>query len=188
MRVTRDERTAGPTSLAGPMRRLRVPVLIQFVKFGVVGVSNTLLTLAVYTLLVKVFDVWYLAASGIGFVAGAVNGFLLNRRWTFRGHVGDALTPVRWTVVQGCGLGCNLGLVYLFVGGADLDELVGQALATAIVTVLTFAANRSWTFRVHPEVAYAGDRVGAGPVDGHRAFSGTRPAGRVPPGSVPRGR
>ena len=88
-----------------------MPVVVQFVKFGIVGVSNTLLFFAVYTLLLKGFGVWYLAASGIGFAVGAVNGFLLNRRWTFAGHVGDALTPVRWTVVQGCGLLLNLGLV-----------------------------------------------------------------------------
>ena len=45
----------------------------------------------------------------IGFVVGAVNGFLLNRRWTFREHVGDALTPVRWGIVQSCGLARQRG-------------------------------------------------------------------------------
>lgn len=128
------------------------PLAAQFVKFGIVGVSNTLLTFVVYTLLLKVFGVWYLAASAIGFVVGATNGFLWNRRWTFREHVGDALTPVRWFVVQGCGLALNLGLVYVFVHDAALDKLVGQACATAVVTVLTFFANRAWTFRMRPAV------------------------------------
>jgi putative flippase GtrA len=124
-----------------------MPVMVQFVKFGIVGVSNTLLSLAIYAVLLKVFGVWYLAASAIGFTVGAVNGFVLNRRWTFEGHVGDALTPVRWGVVQGCGLLLNLGLVALCVEVADTDKLVGQALATAVVVVVTFAANRAWTFR-----------------------------------------
>jgi putative flippase GtrA len=125
------------------------------VKFGTVGVSNTLLTFLVYTLLLKVFGVWYLAASAIGFLVGAINGFLLNRRWTFKEHVGDALTPVRWGVVQGCGLGLNEALLYLLVDGARVDKLLGQAFATAVVTVLTFLANRAWTFRVHTPVAVA---------------------------------
>src|SRR5438105_14935645 len=85
-------------------------VVVQFVKFGIVGVSNTLLTFAVYTVLLKGFGVWYLAASAIGFGVGTVNSFLLNRRWTFRGHVGDAFTPVRWAVVQCGGLAVNEGL------------------------------------------------------------------------------
>ena len=90
-------------------------MLIQFIKFGIVGVSNTLLTFAVYGLLLKGFGVWYLAASAIGFIVGATNGFLLNRRWTFAGHVGDAFTPVRWAIVQRCGLGVDEGLLYLLV-------------------------------------------------------------------------
>src|SRR6201999_493942 len=98
-----------PISLPGPLSRLNAPVLVQFVKFGIVGVSNTVLAFAIYTVLLKVFGVWYLAASAIGFVLGAVNGFLLNRRWTFAGHVGDSLTPVRWAVVQSGGGGVHPG-------------------------------------------------------------------------------
>jgi putative flippase GtrA len=150
-----EEDDSRPTriSLPGPLEALNVPVLVQFVKFGIVGISNTLLTFAVYTVLLKVFGVWYLAASAIGFVVGAVNGFLLNRRWTFREHVGDALTPVRWGIVQGCGLALNEGLLYLFVDDAGIEKLISQAFATVIVTIVTFLVNRAWTFRVHGEVA-----------------------------------
>jgi putative flippase GtrA len=133
--------------------RTDASVLVQFVKFGIVGISNTLLTFAVYTMLLKVFGVWYLAASAIGFGVGAVNGFMLNRRWTFRGHAGDAFTPVRWTIVQGCGLVLNEGLLYLLVHEASVDKLLAQAFATAVVTVSTFTANRAWTFRTHAPLA-----------------------------------
>jgi putative flippase GtrA len=138
-------------------------VLVQFVKFGIVGVSNTLLTLLIYTLLLKVFGVWYLAASAIGFIVGAVNGFLLNRRWTFREHVGDSLTPVRWAIVQTCGLGIDEGLLFLLVHDARLDKVLAQVAATAVVTVSTFFANRAWTFRVHAPVAVAGQPPLGGP-------------------------
>jgi putative flippase GtrA len=151
-RSTVEGRAAGLSRLR---RALGAPMVVQFMKFGAVGVSNTLLTFLVYTVLLKGFGVWYLAASAIGFLAGAVNGFLWNRRWTFKEHVGDALTPVRWFVVQGCGLGVNIGILYLLVHDAGVDKLVSQACATVIVTVLTFLANRAWTFRVHPQVAVA---------------------------------
>ena len=146
---------APPTGTVRLSRRPGAAVLVQFVKFGIVGISNTLLTLVIYTLLLKVFGVWYLAASAIGFAVGAVNGFVLNRRWTFSGHVGDALTPVRWGVVQTCGLGVNEGLLYVFVHDAHIDKLLAQVCATAVVTVTTFFVNRAWTFRVHAPVAVA---------------------------------
>jgi putative flippase GtrA len=160
MSSERADTEISPTSVAprrsrlpAPLGRVNAPVLVQFVKFGIVGVSNTLLTLAVYTVLLKVFGVWYLAASAIGFAVGATNGFLLNRRWTFREHVGDALTPVRWGIVQSGGLAVNEGLLYVFVHDAQLDKLVAQVCATAVVTVTTFFVNRAWTFRVHTPVA-----------------------------------
>jgi len=133
-----------------PKARLNASWAAQFVKFGIVGVSNTLLSLTVYAVLLKAFGVAYLAASAAAFAVGTVNGFMWNSRWTFRDHVGDALTPVRWFVVQGCGLAANEGLVYVFVHDAGLDKLVGQVCTTAVVTVCTFLANRAWTFRMHP--------------------------------------
>jgi putative flippase GtrA len=149
MTVKRPTSQMPPARVAGAARRFHSPVAVQFVKFGIVGVSNTALTFIVYTLLLKVFGVWYLAASAVGFMVGATNGFLLNRRWTFRDHVGDALTPLRWAVVQGAGLGINEGMLLLFVTEAHLDKLLGQACATVLVTVSTFFANRAWTFRMH---------------------------------------
>jgi putative flippase GtrA len=153
-----SERTARKTpsgSLPGQGRRPGSAIAVQFVKFGIVGISNTLLTFVVYTFLLKVLGVWYLAASAIGFTAGAVNGFMWNRRWTFSGHVGDALTPLRWAIVQTCGLALNVGLLYLWVAVVGLDKLLGQALSIAVVTTTTFLVNRAWTFRMHPHVAPA---------------------------------
>jgi putative flippase GtrA len=148
-----DEQQREEAEVAAVARRLHVPVmLVQFVKFGIVGVSNTLITFLIYTLLLKGFGVWYIAASAIGFIVGAVNGFLLNRRWTFAGHVGDAYTPLRWAIVQSGGLGINLGLLYVFVHDASIDKLVSQALTTVVVTVTTFFVNRAWTFRHEPEI------------------------------------
>jgi putative flippase GtrA len=160
-----DIRKRFPESVARVSRHRRAAVLVQFVKFGIVGVSNTLLTFVIYTLLLKVFGVWYLLASAIGFAAGAVNGFLLNRRWTFRGHVGDARTPLRWATVQTCGLGLNEALLYLWVDGIGFDKLLGQAFAIAVVTTTTFLANRAWTFRMHGDAA----PVAGAPVGGHVA-------------------
>jgi len=145
MHRLRDEHTSG----------LNVKLVVQFLKFGIVGVSNTLLAFATYTVLLKVFGVWYLAASAIGFIVGATNGFLLNRRWTFKEHVGDALTPVRWGIVQGCGLALNVLLLLALVDGAGVEKLLGQVLAIGVVTTVTFLANRAWTFRVHSPVAVA---------------------------------
>ena len=126
--------------------RARVPVAVQLAKFGLVGVSNTLLTLLVYTLLFHELGVWYVLASAVGYCVGAVNGYLLNGRWTFRGHEGGSTAAVRWIVVQAIGLGINEALVYGLVDGAHVGKLAAQALAIVAVVLVTFVANRRWTF------------------------------------------
>lgn len=133
-------------------------IAIQFVKFAIVGASNTAITFVVYTALLKGAGISYLVASAIGFIAGATNGFLWNRRWTFSDHVGDAYTPLRWGAVQSFGLLIDEALLYLFVHDAGLDKLLAQALAIIVVTITTFGLNRAWTFRTPPEdLASAGD-------------------------------
>jgi len=158
MSSSHTEQRAG--AAAKTFLQSRYPLFVQFMKFALVGVSNTLITLLVYTFLLKVVGMWYLAASAIGFIAGATNGFLLNRRWTFREHVGDALTPVRWAVVQSCGLAVNEGMLYVLVHDAHLEKILAQVAATVIVTITTFLANRAWTFRVHSTVAVVGGSPG----------------------------
>lgn len=138
-----------------PLQTHHLRLATQFAKFALVGVSNTALTLIVYTLLLKVFGVWYLAASAIGFIVGAVNGFIWNRRWTFSGHVGDAYTPLRWGIVQTFGLAIDELLLFALVHGAGFDKVLAQVGATAVVTVTTFVLNRAWTFRIQPPPAAA---------------------------------
>lgn len=63
--------------------------LIQFAKYGIVGVMNTMLTLLVIFLCKSVFGVNEYVSNAIGYAVGLVNSFLWNRRWVFAasGHL-----------------------------------------------------------------------------------------------------
>ena len=108
----------------------------ELVRFAAVGVTNTLLSAAVYTLLVAAHVTSPLAGA-LAFAAGAVNGFLLNRRWTFRRPGSEW----RYTTVQAAGAAATSGLLWL-IGG-----VAAYVAVLPLVTLATFAANRSWTFR-----------------------------------------
>jgi putative flippase GtrA len=96
----------------------------QLARFALVGVGNTLVSLAVYTLV---------RSAALAFSAGAVNGYLLNARWTF----GCTGSKPRYVAVQLAGLGAT----------AAIAALAGYLVALPLVTLGTFAANRTWTFR-----------------------------------------
>lgn len=124
-----------------------VPIaLAQWLRFASVGATNTLLSWCVFAGLVAL-GLHYLAASGVAFGIGVLNSYVLNRRWTFRS--GGRRTPeaLRFVVVQGVGLGTNLGLLYALVDGAGVHHLVGQALVFPAVSALTFLLSRRWAFK-----------------------------------------
>lgn len=56
--------------------------LIQFLKFALVGVSNTVISEAVYVILVY-GKVHYLAASFIGFLLSVLNAYFWSNRYVF---------------------------------------------------------------------------------------------------------
>ena len=56
---------------------------VQFIKFGMVGVSNTVVSLATYYLF-TFFGVHYLIANALGFVTGTLNAYYWNSKFVFK--------------------------------------------------------------------------------------------------------
>ena len=121
------------------------PVTGQLARFAVVGVTNTALTWCVFALSTAA-GLWYPAAAGIAFAAGAVNGYTLNRVWTFRAGAFHPRTLGRYVVVQLVGMGMNIALVVALVEGAGMHRLLAQLFAIPVVSLLTFGLSRNWAF------------------------------------------
>ena len=116
----------------------------QFARFLVVGVGNTLISFVVYRLLIAV-DVWYVVAAPIAFAVGALNGYVLNRRWTFSARDTTRARVLYVTVAAAGALSTSL-LVLLLVEGIDIGRVWAYVVAIPPVTLSTFIANRIWTF------------------------------------------
>jgi putative flippase GtrA len=133
--------------------RLDAPVVRQFVKYGIVGASNTILTFVIYTLAVEL-GVQYLVALIVGYLAGSLNSYILNRRWTFEaGHLAHGTVGSRFAVVQAVAIGANLALLYLFVHHLGIHKIAAQAILTVPVLAITFFINRAWSFAPPPPSA-----------------------------------
>ena len=120
-------------------------VVIQLVRFGLVGATNTALTLATYAAVMALHAPVPLAGA-IGWGAGAVNGFVLNRAWTFRGAARGAVPAARYAVVALVGSALNAALVTIAVGHEHLPRLAGELAVVPPVTLLTFVLCRGWVF------------------------------------------
>jgi putative flippase GtrA len=118
----------------------------QLVKFCVVGGTGYAVNLAVYTVLVTIFDIHYIPAAVCSFLVAVTNNYTWNRLWTFRaerGHV--AYQGMRFLVVSTLALGANLLVLHLLVT-VGLDEVLAQAIAIVLVTPINFVGNKLWSF------------------------------------------
>ncbi len=152
---------------------LQRPGVQQFVKFCIVGASSTVITFAVYFLLIEVlhFDrLFHLLAmarppaQAIAFVCGVTNGFIWNNRWTFRrsGEAGAGGRYAKFFGTNVVGLLLNLAIsnaVAHVLPASVIDSLnrlsplkdwpglIGMSAATVIVVLWNFVASKYWTFK-----------------------------------------
>lgn len=126
-------------------------LIVQFIKFGLVGVSNTLVSWACYYLILWIDDRLYVLGSVVGAVVSIANAFFWNDKFVFKGNENDWRSKLR-----------RLGKTYVSYGGTSLLGVflvwievscfgLSKALAppvTLIITIpLNFLINKFWTFR-----------------------------------------
>ncbi|MHA7964785.1 GtrA family protein [Paenibacillus sp. CAU 1782] len=136
----------------------------QLFKFGLVGVLNTLIDFAVFTLLI-VMSVHYALAQPVAYLAGMVNSYYMNRAFTFSarkrgqeisvpaargGDWGRKLRFLIWNLVM---LGLSVGLIALATEVAGLHEMVSKVLVTGLIVVLNFVGSKLWVFAEAPSVS-----------------------------------
>jgi putative flippase GtrA len=115
------------------------------VKYGIVGVINVTLDFALYALLVSL-GLWYPLAKATSLVVATVNGYTLNRSWTFRAGPHRNIVLTKYVTVQASCLGGNIALLVPLVEIAGLHKITAQAIVVPIIALSSFIAQRLWTF------------------------------------------
>jgi putative flippase GtrA len=120
---------------------------VQFLLFAGVGTLATVGQYAILMLLVDLVGTTPVVASSVAFAASATLNYALNYRVTFKSKKRHAEALVKFSTVACGGLVLNAGIMSTLVHGLAMHYLKAQFLATALVLVWNFFANRMWTFR-----------------------------------------
>ena len=127
-----------------------IPSLIQFVKFGIVGLSNTLISYVVYVAGVR-FGMHYLLASILGFVISVLNSFYLNNKYVFgQGkEERNLLKTLLKTFMAYAFTGLVLAniLLYIWVDILGISEYLGPLINLVVTVPLNFVIKKLWAFR-----------------------------------------
>jgi len=123
----------------------------RLLRYAAVGAAATAAHWALLALAVEAWHWRPWLGSGAGALLGAQVAFWGNRRYTFQHRGAWRPAWVRFHVTAGAGALLGMGLVAMGVW-AGLHYLLAQAVATTLVMLATFAANRAWAFNLDPAV------------------------------------
>ncbi len=123
----------------------------QFVKFGIVGASGFVVNFALFTLLQNHTPADQQAShlyvnNSIGFLAGAISNYALNRIWTFRSSRHALLQGMQFVAVSFFALVVDNGAIKLLephLGPGHRTWFLGLMAAM----IVNFFVNKYWTFR-----------------------------------------
>lgn len=85
--------------------------MIHFVKYNIIGVINTGITLAVVWVLHQILDIDVVVSNFIGYVAGGLNSYFWNKYWNFQSKQKDTGEALRFIVVFAICYFLNLGIL-----------------------------------------------------------------------------
>jgi putative flippase GtrA len=124
--------------------------MLQFVRFCLVGVVNTLTTFLSYVAITRsssFFLEHYVSAEALAYFAGTIVSFTLNRSWTFRRTSAITAREVaRFYVALLGGLAVNVTVVYLLVEWFKLNDIIAVALSLIITIAWNFLFMKFWVF------------------------------------------
>lgn len=90
---------------------------------------------------------WEVAASSVGFLAGAAVKYPLNYWVVFRSSADHGSALVRFAIGLAVGFALNGAILAALLATLDVHYLVSQVLTTGVVTVVNYLLARNWIFR-----------------------------------------
>ena len=137
--------------------------MLHFIKYNAIGVINTLITLAVVWVLHQLLD-WNLELSNfLGFVAGGINSYLMNRIWNFKSNNRKRTEVVRFVIVFLLSYALNLatleGCKYLlqntqwcqpftiWISQFMKPTYFANIVANVVYVLASFTLYKKWVFR-----------------------------------------
>ncbi|MDR2811256.1 MAG: GtrA family protein [Tannerellaceae bacterium] len=131
---------------------MQTKTIKQIIKYGIVGLGNTLLSLLVIGVMMKVFGYSDVVSNIAGYAVGFVNSFIWNKKWTFKSFDTWQGSVVRFTLVFGICFFLQLQLLlYLNAHLVINDTYYNQIIAMLFYTILNFLLNKYFTFKKQKE-------------------------------------
>lgn len=124
----------------------RKKTLIQFVKFGIVGVSNTAIGLGTYYLFLHL-GFHYMVANVLSWLISVFNAFYWNNKYVFKSAASWTMALIKTYVSYGFSFGVGCVVLAILVEILGISAKIAPLLVLVITIPLNFVLNKFWAFK-----------------------------------------
>ena len=138
------------------MKYISKNTIIQFIKFGIVGFSNTAIAYVIYASLVYL-KLHYILANIIAFIISVLNSFFWNNKYVFKkgdDQKRNILQSLIKTFISYAFSGIIIGnvLLFLLVDVLHISKYIAPFFGLVISVPLNFVMNKKWAFKSEKNV------------------------------------
>ena len=120
----------------------------QFTKFGLVGVSNTAISLAIYYTFIVLDPALYIVGNTVGFVVSVLNAYYWNNKYVFKkNEQGHLRTVFKTYMAYGSTFALGTVLLYVMVQMLGVSKVLAPLINLIITIPLNFLLNKFWAFK-----------------------------------------
>lgn len=121
--------------------------IIQFIKFNLVGIINTLITYFIYCILV-LFRMHHFIALSVDYLTGVIITFTLNKNFTFKNKSPTSIFMfIKMLFIYLIVFSLNIFLLFLFIDIYKFNKIVSQFFVQATLAFLSFIFQKNFVFK-----------------------------------------
>lgn len=124
----------------------KVVELISIIKFGIIGISNTLINWIIFFLL-NLVEVNYILANIIAYSLATINSYIWNSKWVFKYNNEKLVSSLKFIIVNLVGLILNTIILFILVDMFNINKIISLVMATGVVMIINYISNRLWVFK-----------------------------------------
>ena len=124
---------------------------MQFIQFGIVGLSNTFISYFSYLIFYKL-GCHYLIASVLSFVVSVTNSFYWNNKYVFKEDGAEERSLIKtyiktFVAYSSTGLVLSNILLFIWVQIFRISEVIAPLINLIVTIPLNFIINKYWAFK-----------------------------------------
>ena len=127
--------------------------VILFGKFGIVGVVNNIVSLAIYYLVVSFNEKLYLLGNAMGFIVSTFCAYMLNSRFVFGSSEKKTgkTALVKTYATYMTSLCMSTLILYVLVQRLGISERIAPIFSLMITIPFNFLMNKLWVYKARDD-------------------------------------